>query len=201
MKAAGLTLAVAESVTGGRISARLSPQADAPRRCSSSGWSAARSPPRRCAPRAASATRSQFPSCSTTSSDEGPDRPDFGGTVTIEIADGDGTVTRTARLVGIRDWIRTGAASSASTACAATCSACRSTSASTSSGARAGNDRNVGSGRTEVYWRSRWAVAGEVPLFFRLFNGWGPSAGQVGPASRSAWPPGRRRGQPAGARP
>jgi len=41
--------------------------------------------------------------------DEGPDRPDFGGAITIEIADANGTVTRTARLVGIRDWIRTGA--------------------------------------------------------------------------------------------
>ena len=41
--------------------------------------------------------------------DEGPDRPDFGGTITIGIADATGTVSRQARLVGGRDWVRVGA--------------------------------------------------------------------------------------------
>ena len=39
----------------------------------------------------------------------GPDRPDFGGTVCIGIADKAGTVARQARLIGNRDWIRAGA--------------------------------------------------------------------------------------------
>jgi nicotinamide-nucleotide amidase len=41
--------------------------------------------------------------------DEGPDRPDFGGSVCIGIADVSGTVARQARLIGNRDWIRAGA--------------------------------------------------------------------------------------------
>jgi nicotinamide-nucleotide amidase len=41
--------------------------------------------------------------------DEGPERPDFGGTVCIGIADKAGTVARQARLIGNRDWIRAGA--------------------------------------------------------------------------------------------
>jgi nicotinamide-nucleotide amidase len=47
--------------------------------------------------------------------DPGGDRPDFGATVTVQIADentakGGGMVQRVARLVGGRDWVRTGAA-------------------------------------------------------------------------------------------
>jgi len=42
--------------------------------------------------------------------DEGPERPDFGATITIQIADSAGTVQRVARLVGGREWVRTGAA-------------------------------------------------------------------------------------------
>ena len=41
--------------------------------------------------------------------DEGPDRPDFGGTICIGIADEAGTVSRQARLLGGRDWVRAGA--------------------------------------------------------------------------------------------
>jgi nicotinamide-nucleotide amidase len=41
--------------------------------------------------------------------DEGPERPDYGGTVCIGIADRTGTVARQARLIGNRDWIRAGA--------------------------------------------------------------------------------------------
>jgi nicotinamide-nucleotide amidase len=41
--------------------------------------------------------------------DEGPERPDYGGTVSIGIADQTGTVARQARLIGNRDWIRAGA--------------------------------------------------------------------------------------------
>jgi nicotinamide-nucleotide amidase len=41
--------------------------------------------------------------------DPGGDRPDFGATVTVQIADAGGMVQRVARLVGGRDWVRTGA--------------------------------------------------------------------------------------------
>ena len=41
--------------------------------------------------------------------DEGGDRPDFGATITVQIADSSGMVQRVARLVGGRDWVRTGA--------------------------------------------------------------------------------------------
>jgi nicotinamide-nucleotide amidase len=42
--------------------------------------------------------------------DDGPERPDFGATITIGIADAQGTIKREARLVGNREWVRTGAA-------------------------------------------------------------------------------------------
>ena len=41
--------------------------------------------------------------------DEGADRPDFGGTICVGIADANGTVSRQARLIGGRDWVRAGA--------------------------------------------------------------------------------------------
>ena len=41
--------------------------------------------------------------------DDGPDRPEFGATIDVGIADATGTVTRRARLLGGRDWVRVGA--------------------------------------------------------------------------------------------
>jgi nicotinamide-nucleotide amidase len=41
--------------------------------------------------------------------DEGADRPDFGGTICVGIADTKQTVSRQARLIGGRDWVRAGA--------------------------------------------------------------------------------------------
>ena len=41
--------------------------------------------------------------------DEGPDRPEFGATIDVGIADAAGVVTRRARLLGGRDWVRVGA--------------------------------------------------------------------------------------------
>jgi nicotinamide-nucleotide amidase len=41
--------------------------------------------------------------------DEGADRPDFGGTICVGIADAKETVSRQARLIGGRDWVRAGA--------------------------------------------------------------------------------------------
>jgi nicotinamide-nucleotide amidase len=42
--------------------------------------------------------------------DDGVDRPDFGATICIGIADAKGSVSRQARLIGGRDWVRVGAA-------------------------------------------------------------------------------------------
>ena len=41
--------------------------------------------------------------------DEGADRPDFGGTICVGIADTKATVSRQARLIGGRDWVGAGA--------------------------------------------------------------------------------------------
>jgi nicotinamide-nucleotide amidase len=41
--------------------------------------------------------------------DDGPDRIDFGATLDIAIATAEGTVTRDARILGGRDWVRLGA--------------------------------------------------------------------------------------------
>jgi nicotinamide-nucleotide amidase len=105
LKKAGQTLAIAETTTGGIVAARIAPLAGAEsvfkqgviakqvsaeelRRDSGAGIALA----------------------VDTKLDEGADRPDFGASVTIAIADAKGTVRREARLVGGRDWVRTGAA-------------------------------------------------------------------------------------------
>jgi len=41
--------------------------------------------------------------------DQGPDQIDFGGTICLAIADGQGVATRRARLLGGREWLRLGA--------------------------------------------------------------------------------------------
>ncbi len=41
--------------------------------------------------------------------DDGADKIEFGGTINIAIADADGVVARTARMLGGRDWVRLGA--------------------------------------------------------------------------------------------
>ena len=41
--------------------------------------------------------------------DDGADKIEFGGTINVGIADGDGVVARTARMLGGRDWVRLGA--------------------------------------------------------------------------------------------
>jgi len=105
MKSVGLTLAVAEGLTGGRIAARLVPHPDADRVFKLGV--VARAVTAEALRKESGASHALAVSAVL---DEGPDRPDFGGTVSIEIADAKGTVTRKARLVGIRDWIRTGAA-------------------------------------------------------------------------------------------
>lgn len=105
LKAGGHTLAVGETFTSGAIASRIAPlmgaegvfvkgviapdvSAEALRRESGASH--------------AVAVHMQL--------DEGPERPDFGATITIQIADPAGTVQRVARLVGGREWVRTGAA-------------------------------------------------------------------------------------------
>jgi len=41
--------------------------------------------------------------------DDGADRIEFGGTINVGIADEAGTIARTARMLGGRDWVRLGA--------------------------------------------------------------------------------------------
>ena len=115
----GLTLATAEMFSGGHMAARLAPLPGAekifrrgvvtrdPRELGIDGVS----------PEAAQSVGRKLRDESSASHalallidlDEGPERPDFGGTVCIGIADGKGTVARQARLIGNRDWIRAGA--------------------------------------------------------------------------------------------
>jgi len=104
LKAAGHTLAIGETFTSGAIASRIAPLlgADAVFRKGVI---------------AADVTADSLRAGSGASHalavlmhlDEGRDRPDFGATVTVQIADSSGMVQRVARLVGGRDWVRTGA--------------------------------------------------------------------------------------------
>ncbi|TAJ85055.1 MAG: CinA family nicotinamide mononucleotide deamidase-related protein [Reyranella sp.] len=115
----GFTLAIAETVTGGHLAARLAPLAGAERAfrrgtiardLSELGATAV-------APDEAASVAKALRTSSGASHalvvllelDEGADRPDMGGTICIGLADAGGTVTRQARLVGGRDWVRIGA--------------------------------------------------------------------------------------------
>jgi nicotinamide-nucleotide amidase len=103
LKNARLTLAIGETATGGIVAARLAPlpgaedvfvrgviakEVSAEALLKESGAGIALTV--------------------DTKLDEGADRPDFGATITIGIASPKGTVSRTARLVGGRDWVRIG---------------------------------------------------------------------------------------------
>jgi nicotinamide-nucleotide amidase len=113
----GHTLSLAETFTGGIIAARIAPLSGAEtvfkrglvtRTLPSSGASV----------EAAARTADELRRDSGASHalavlmqlDEAADRPDFGATICIGIADPGGTVGRLARLMGSRDWIRLGAA-------------------------------------------------------------------------------------------
>jgi nicotinamide-nucleotide amidase len=117
--ASGATLAIAETVTGGHLAARIAPLPGADRAfrrgtiardLSELGATAV-------APDQAASVAGALRDSSGASHalvvllelDEGADRPDMGGTICIGLADANGTVTRQARLVGGRDWVRIGA--------------------------------------------------------------------------------------------
>jgi nicotinamide-nucleotide amidase len=108
LQAGGHTLAVAEGVTGGTLAARMAPHSGAEKvfkggivELDPSQLPAADALRARCGASHALRVAVEL--------DDGPERPDWGGTVAIAIADAKGTVTRQARLVGNRDWVRAGA--------------------------------------------------------------------------------------------
>lgn len=117
--ASGSTLAIAETATGGHLAARIAPLPGAERafrrgtiarHLSELGATAV-------APDQAAIVAKALRASSGASHalvvllelDEGADRPDMGGTICIGLADASGAVTRQARLVGGRDWVRIGA--------------------------------------------------------------------------------------------
>lgn len=117
--ATGSTLAIAETVTGGHLAARIAPLPGAERafRRGTIARDLAELGATAVAPdQAASVARALRASSGASHAlvvllelDEGADRPDMGGTICIGLADTNGTVTRQARLVGGRDWVRIGA--------------------------------------------------------------------------------------------
>lgn len=117
--ASGSTLAVAETVTGGHLAARIAPLPGAERafRRGTIARDLAELGATAVAPDQAAAVAKALRASSGASHalvvllelDEGADRPDMGGTICIGLADAEGTATRQARLVGGRDWVRIGA--------------------------------------------------------------------------------------------
>jgi len=102
----GLTLAVAETFTGGNIASRLAPLqgSEAVFRkgvITRDGAISAERLRKECGASLALSVAVEL--------DEGPDRPEFGATIDVELTDANGTVTRRARLLGGRDWVRVGA--------------------------------------------------------------------------------------------
>lgn len=123
----GCTLATAEMLTSGTIAARFLPGKDAvdPHRAgvvsrdlgqlaAAAGLAAVPgSPDSSAASAIACALRRQVGTTHALATlvavDEGEDRIELGGTVVIGISDAGGTVTREARLLGGREWVRLGA--------------------------------------------------------------------------------------------
>jgi nicotinamide-nucleotide amidase len=123
------TLALAETVTGGQIAARLANRPAARRilcravvalepahLAAATGLDAKAVPGAADWPDAAVAAESLRTLAGSSHAlavlvrmDEGPDRIDFGGDIAIGMATPEGRFSRTARLVGGRDWLRLGA--------------------------------------------------------------------------------------------
>ncbi|MGE0580380.1 CinA family nicotinamide mononucleotide deamidase-related protein [Reyranella sp.] len=115
----GLTLSTAEMFTGGHLAARLAPLAGAekafrrgvvvrePGELGIAEASTAAAETVACDLRDKS--RSSHALALLIELDQGADRPDFGGTIAVGIADTDSVVSRQARLIGGRDWVRAGA--------------------------------------------------------------------------------------------
>lgn len=125
----GETLATAEMFTGGAIAARFVPKDDAEdpflrgvvsrdlgQMCDAVGLDAAIAAQGLIADTAmaiASALRAQSGAGNALvvliELDDGADKIEFGGTINIGLADADGVIARTARMLGGRDWVRLGA--------------------------------------------------------------------------------------------
>ena len=125
----GETLATAEMFTGGAIAARFVPRDDAEdpflrgvvsrdlgQMCDAVGLDTAIATQGLTADTAmaiASALRAQSGAGNALvvliELDDGADRIEFGGTINIGLADADGVIARTARMLGGRDWVRLGA--------------------------------------------------------------------------------------------
>ena len=104
---AGHTLAVAETFTGGNIAARIAPLVGAEKAFRRGVITRDGQMPAEALRKEADASLALSVGVQL---DEGPDRPDFGATISVGIADAQGGVARQARLVGGRDWVRVGAA-------------------------------------------------------------------------------------------
>ena len=104
LKAGGHTLAIGETFTSGAIASRLAPLpgAEAVFRKGVIGTDLAADTLR-------TESGASHALAVLMQLDPGADRPDFGATITVQIADSGGMVQRVARLVGGRDWVRTGA--------------------------------------------------------------------------------------------
>jgi nicotinamide-nucleotide amidase len=129
LTARGGTLATAEMFTGGAIAARFVPKdgADDPflrgivsrdlgQMCEAVGLdrsTAGQGLTAETATAIASSLRGQSAASHALAVlielDDGADKIEFGGTINIAIADADGVVARTARMLGGRDWVRLGA--------------------------------------------------------------------------------------------
>lgn len=125
----GESLATAEMFTGGAIAARFVPRDDAEdpflrgvvsrdlgQMCDAVGLDTAIATQGLTADTAmaiASALRAQSGAGNALvvliELDDGADRIEFGGTINIGLADADGVIARTARMLGGRDWVRLGA--------------------------------------------------------------------------------------------
>jgi nicotinamide-nucleotide amidase len=104
LKAGGHTLAIGETFTSGAIASRLAPLPGADR-VFLKGTIA----PDVAADKLRTESGASHALAVLMQLDPGADRPDFGATVTVQIADSGAMVQRVARLVGGRDWVRTGA--------------------------------------------------------------------------------------------
>jgi nicotinamide-nucleotide amidase len=108
LAAGGLTLAVAETVTGGTLAARLAPRPEA---STVFKGGIVNLDPAMLVPadRLRTERGTSHALRLAVQLDDGPERPDWGGTISISIADAGGMVQRHARLIGNRDWVRAGA--------------------------------------------------------------------------------------------
>jgi nicotinamide-nucleotide amidase len=103
----GHTLAIAETFTGGNIAARIAPLIGAEKAFKKGVVTRDGQVPAEALRKESGASLALSVGVQL---DDGPDRPDFGATISVGIADAQGSFARQARLIGGRDWVRVGAA-------------------------------------------------------------------------------------------